>query len=85
MHLSIGVHALNVVNSLGQTTKMVFCAQMNAERLETEETPLKIGERIRTSENKQRNVNIVGNNSQRIEIIRGIVQKNVIVEEENTK
>ena len=74
-----------MVNSSVQITKTVFCAQMNAERLETEETPLKTGERIRTSENKQRNANIVGNSSQRIELIRGIVQKNVIVEEENTK
>ena len=72
-------------SSLGQITKDVYCVQQNARKSEIEEIPLKIGERIRTSENKQRNVNIVGNNSQRIEIIRGIVQKNVIVEEENTK
>ena len=70
---------------MGQIIKDVCCAQQNARKSEIEEIQLKIGERIRTSENKQRNVNIVGNNSQRIEIIKGIVQKNVIVEEENTK
>lgn len=72
-------------NSLGQITRNVFYAQKNAERLEIEEIPPIIGGRIRIKENKQRNVNIVVNNSQRIELIRDIAQQNVIIEEENTK
>ena len=76
---------MSVANSLGQITRNVFYAQKNAGKSEIEEIPPITGERIIISGNKQRNVNIVGNNSQHIELIRNIARKNAVRKEVNSQ